>query len=902
MDQSENGNASILIVDDAPEILKLLNDMLSRRGYRVRAARNGEAALQAAAASPPDLILLDIRMPDPDGYEVCRRLKADERFRAIPVIFISALTDAAEKIRALNAGGADYVTKPFQDEEILARVKIHLDLKRYRERLEEMVSERTAELEKRNLELEKTRRDLLRTNLALQESMKNLHIIRVADGVFWLQVPEAELYILCGCPADVVKLMMKRGLISVMKKGKTFCETGPNAILLSDILIQNGNFSNLAEFPVLQMLYRQGMLLPDHPNNTGRKPILIGIEEQVNAQMEYVYRGNYGLHTIAEITQTGISEAAAADMMRLKLAFAFGKIHPTENFLEKRIAGGAPAEIRNGVFVRRKALNHYEFTYKGASVEIDLNLDYRVSYASPYPLTFHNIEREYFSIVHTGEGDGWDMNRPCMASILVYLGKIYLIDAGPNIRQTLTALSIDIGEIEGIFHTHAHDDHFAGLPTLMRTDHRLKYYATPLVRASVAKKLSALMSMDERKFSEYFDVKDLEFDVWTNIGGLEVKPIFSPHPVETNILYFRTLGDNGYKTYAHWADISSFKVLENMIADDGADSGISRAFYDQTRADYLIPADIKKIDIGGGLIHGEAADFQDDASGEIILAHTALSLDERQKEIGSERSFGTVDTLIPANQNYLLKHAEKLLKVYFALDGKELHLLMNAPMVTFNPGAIIEKKGAMISNVYLILSGIAEFICSESGIQNRLSNGCFIGDLDLLKNTPSSGTWRAVSYVRTMVFSAGLFHTFLERHELFEQVKNTLDKIEFLQSTFLFGEGISYPVQNKIARNMILKSCAENEKIAGDAAPWLCMLKSGQLQLMNRQEEVIETLTGCGYCGEENIFSKAGSQFTINAGTPSEVYLIQKYPLTEIPIVHWKLLETYVKRIKHLYH
>jgi len=107
------------------------------------------------------------------------------------------------------------------------------------------------------------------------------------------------------------------------------CETGPNAILLSDISLQNGEFANLAEFPVLQMLYRQGLFLPGHPNNTGRKPMLIGSADQVGAQMRYIYRGNYGLVSREEIMQAGIPEEQAGEMMRLKLKFAFGRIRPT---------------------------------------------------------------------------------------------------------------------------------------------------------------------------------------------------------------------------------------------------------------------------------------------------------------------------------------------------------------------------------------------------------------------------------------------------------------------------------------------------------------------------------------------------------------------------------------------
>jgi K+-sensing histidine kinase KdpD len=124
--------ASILVVDDTIENLHLLTSMLEKHGYEARPVASGRQALQAVERAPPDVILLDIRMPGMDGYEVCRRLKAREELRDIPVIFLSALADTADKVRAFEAGGVDYVTKPFQVEEVLARVRTHLALRRAR--------------------------------------------------------------------------------------------------------------------------------------------------------------------------------------------------------------------------------------------------------------------------------------------------------------------------------------------------------------------------------------------------------------------------------------------------------------------------------------------------------------------------------------------------------------------------------------------------------------------------------------------------------------------------------------------------------------------------------------------------------------------------------------------------
>jgi len=137
---SPKGN--ILIVDDTPANLRLLSNMLTEQGYKVRSVINGQMALTAAQASPPDLILLDIRMPEMDGYEVCERLKADEVTHDIPIIFISALDATQDKVKAFTVGGVDYIAKPFQLEEVLARVETHLTLRKLQRSLQRQIIER----------------------------------------------------------------------------------------------------------------------------------------------------------------------------------------------------------------------------------------------------------------------------------------------------------------------------------------------------------------------------------------------------------------------------------------------------------------------------------------------------------------------------------------------------------------------------------------------------------------------------------------------------------------------------------------------------------------------------------------------------------------------------------------
>ncbi len=146
--------SKILVVDDVPENLRLLSTTLTNQGYIVRRAKNGSMALMGARNDVPDLILLDINMPDLSGYQVCEQLKADAATRSIPIIFLSAQDDLEDKVKAFNLGGADFIGKPFQVEEVLARVRNQLalqaayaEIKTLNEELEARVEERTAQIE-----------------------------------------------------------------------------------------------------------------------------------------------------------------------------------------------------------------------------------------------------------------------------------------------------------------------------------------------------------------------------------------------------------------------------------------------------------------------------------------------------------------------------------------------------------------------------------------------------------------------------------------------------------------------------------------------------------------------------------------------------------------------------------
>ena len=129
MNVENNKKNTILIVDDIPTNISLLLDYLGQQGFEVLVARDGESAIEQAQFAIPDLILLDVMMPGIDGFETCRRLKDIDETKSIPIIFMTALADSKDKVRGFNAGAVDYVTKPIQQEEVLARVKTHLSIR-----------------------------------------------------------------------------------------------------------------------------------------------------------------------------------------------------------------------------------------------------------------------------------------------------------------------------------------------------------------------------------------------------------------------------------------------------------------------------------------------------------------------------------------------------------------------------------------------------------------------------------------------------------------------------------------------------------------------------------------------------------------------------------------------------
>ena len=172
-------NGTILIVDDNTANLGVLSDALSQEGFEVRVAKSGKMALERVKYALPDLILLDVMMPEMDGFETCRRLQANPETTQIPIIFMTALSDTANKVEGFQLGAGDYITKPFQQEEVLARVKLHLKLRVLADKLEE----KNMLLEQKVVEVSKAYEDLQKMQIKLIQSEKMSGLGQLAAGI-----------------------------------------------------------------------------------------------------------------------------------------------------------------------------------------------------------------------------------------------------------------------------------------------------------------------------------------------------------------------------------------------------------------------------------------------------------------------------------------------------------------------------------------------------------------------------------------------------------------------------------------------------------------------------------------------------------------------------------------------
>jgi hemerythrin len=707
---------------------------------------------------------------------------------------------------------------------------------------------------------------------------------KVANGIFWVDIPEADLRILCGCPEDTVKHLIRAGLIAGVQKDGVSYESGPNAILLSDTPIQKGQFANLAEFPLLQMLYRQGMLIPHHPGNTGRKPLLIGLGDQVRSQEQYFFRGNYGLRSCEELVAAGVEPDAAVQMMRVKTWFAFGSLLETADLVETRSLDNEATAIAPGVVVHRRGFNRYEFLSAGQSVEVDLTLAADETYAPAFSLPPAGARRATFSVIHAGEGDGWDTARQCMASIVCWQGRFYLIDAGPHITDSLDALGIGVAEVEGIFHTHMHDDHFAGLTSLVRAEKRIKYFAVPWVRATAQKKLAALMRFGDDAFGTFFEVHDLAAGQWNDVDGMSVRPLYSPHPVETTVFFFRVPDGSGTRTYAHLADIPSFDVLGKLAAAGPEGPALSASAHSEFIKELLTPADVKKIDAGGGMIHGDAADFVHDSSTKIIMSHGAAA---------AGVGFGDQDVLIAGSpEEYCRRAARASLAAWFpGVAGPERDALAAHQLVEVQSGELVHAPGD--PDARLVLLGIAEESAFQ-GARVRRESGAFLG---LPGDKRAGSSWRALSSVTALSIPAATLTDFLRHTGAAAELRGLEERQAVLALCPLFAGVRSATILRQVAGAVTERRQDSAATLPAEATPMLHVLAEGEVDLAVGSR-LLETLHPGGFWAEERVTGLADSLYEARAAGPCTYYCIPAAAIAGIPFVQWTLMETFERRLR----
>lgn len=287
--------ASILAVDDTPANLQVLSGMLKDRGYKVRPVPSGKLALLAARRDPPDLILLDVNMPDMNGYEVCEHLKADDDLKEIPVIFISALTEQIDKVKAFAMGGVDYLTKPFQMEELQARVETHLKLRR----LQIELAQTNERLAKANVRMSRG----LRAAAKIQETFLPRQAPRVPGADFaWIYQPCDELagdglniiplgdgkvglYVL-----DVSGHGVASALLSVSMSRLLSSPSEPSSILVQG----RGVGDRLDATPPAEVAAHFNRLFPFDTATEQFATMVYGILDSANGEFRYISAGHPG--------------------------------------------------------------------------------------------------------------------------------------------------------------------------------------------------------------------------------------------------------------------------------------------------------------------------------------------------------------------------------------------------------------------------------------------------------------------------------------------------------------------------------------------------------------------------------------------------------------------------------
>jgi hemerythrin len=714
----------------------------------------------------------------------------------------------------------------------------------------------------------------------------------ITPGVVWIEVKEADLYLCCGCPADTIKHLKKSGLIQQHEKDGWHYESGPNAILLSDTLIQNGKLANLSEFVVMHMLYLQGIFIPGHPNYLKFKPLLIGYEKQLRLQQAYVAVGNHGLETVQEISDEGIRSENAEKIFATKLHYAGGEIKKMDQLMQPIVLEDQPVDIKNGVQLRRLGLNKFQLFYENEYLDIDLNLPLTIQYEAPYQLPFRKFNPSRFSVIHTGEGNGWDVKRPCMASIIHFEGRVYLVDAGPNILNNLSRLGIGLSQIEGIFLSHIHDDHFAGITDLLNVEKKLNLFSTRLIRKTIQKKLNALFDSEIDLLDYAFNWIELTFNQWSDIEGLEVVPYYSPHTVETSIFKFRAKYHGNTKTYLHLADTINLKEFRKII-DNNPDI-LTEKDFERTRSRYLSAVSLKKLDVGGGLIHGHLEDYTKDESEKLVMAHT----DEELKVVDPRfvnAEFGDADNLIDDGEfEFSARKADDYLKMYFpTLPINELSRLAENKKHEFAPGQRIElnEKG---SSIFLLLNGIVS--CkNQMGYEQRLDAGNFFGTSVKYFRQDAAADYHALSYADCLSFTEVTIDRIFERYNLEDGFRSRVNITEFLQDSYLVQTTLSRAVYYDLSGASEIVNIPNADFNDEMIAKYVFVILEGTIDVVFEHQYRVK-IGKHQHFGGLNLLNKYRREQKFVFPKMIKAVAIPIEKLMHIPVLLWKLIELEEKR------
>ncbi len=371
----------------------------------------------------------------------------------------------------------------------------------------------------------------------------------------------------------------------------------------------------------------------------------------------------------------------------------------------------------------------------------------------------------------------------------------------------------------------------------------------------------------------------------------------APHPVDTTVLFFRAFGPSGYRTYAHLADIPALSVLDGMVTADPLQSGVTRAFHDAFRETLRTAADVKKVDVGGGPIHGDAEDFAGDPSGRLVLSHTDVPLTRRQLAIGVQAGFGEADVLIRSeNDAYTVERALFYLRAYFPEVAEyELAVFASSPTIQFPAGTEMIRVGTVSEDVYFILGGLVASRSAEGALVRRLSAGALIGEITAISGEAALLTHTAASDVTALRISLSICQELIRRNGLAEAMLNLRERRQFLEGTWLFGEMISFHVLHRLARVLERREAGAGEEPLLDGN--LALLCEGRVTLASGTGTVEEIAPG-SFWGEGDLLCRA-TPVRARTATPVSYFLVPAKEITAIPIVSMKLIETCDRRRKH---